>query len=130
MPAAGVYHDVPFCQDCLDGITAENAKLITAERPYTPEPHGKEPNQEPIQLAPIPAYEYPSVPVVGRPPGTPLPVQRVRDPERVTVPELPERSARKPEREKALVSHSPTRTRTQPFLPARRDPIQSAPVIL
>ena len=42
-------------------------------------------------------------------PGTPRASQLVRDPERVTVPEAP-------------ITYSPTRSRSKPFLPARRAP--------
>jgi hypothetical protein len=75
---------------------------------------GKEPNQEPVQLTPIPAYEYPLMPGQRPTPGTPLSER--------TVPEMPERSAVNPEREKVPVSYSPTRSRSQPFLPVRRGP--------
>ena len=79
------------------------------------EPIGKEPNQDPVKLAPIPSYAYPSVPVQRPTPGTPPPVQLVRDPERVTVPEPSRR------RENAPVAYSPTPARTRPFMPASRD---------
>ena len=76
----------------------------------------KERELQPIEIAPIPPYEYPTnTPGTERSkvPVTPLPVQPVRDLERVTMPE---------QRESVPVSPSPTRTRTKPFLPARRDP--------
>ena len=85
---------------------------------------GNEPDQRDVPIN-IPPYEYPLVPG-GRPTsGTPPPVQLVRDPESMTVPEQP--------REYALVSaspHSPTRMKTRPFMPSSREPVQSAPVIL
>ena len=91
----------------MDSKQATNVFHVgTDEQGHTSVPErGKSPHpREPVQLAPIPPYEYPLVPGERPTPGTPLPVQRVRDPERVTVPELPEREARQPEREKVPVS--------------------------
>ena len=141
-----------FCQHCIDAMAHHDAQpFVSTDAPDNPDSldalqlwldglrdrkprPGKEPNQEPVQLAPLPPYEYPSVPGGRSMPGTPRASQRVRDPEPVSVPELPEREARKPERERAPVStspRSPTPIRTQPFLPAHhQDPVQSAPVIL
>ena len=69
-------------------------KATRPDRPFVSNP---ERNQEPVKVAPIP------------------PTERVRDPERVTVPPASDNvTTSKP--------HSPTRTRTQPFLPARRAP--------
>ena len=95
---------------------------------------GKEPDQEPVQLAPLPAYEYPTTtkgPKRSKVPGNaPPPVQLVRDPERVIVPEVPQTFAQPLERprENAPVStsptspHSPTPARTRPFMPSSREP--------
>ena len=129
-----------FCQRCIDAMADHDAQPVVStdnpdnldalqrwldglrDRQQRP---GKEPNQEPVQLTPIPPYEYPLVPG-GRPTsGTPPPVQLVRDPESMTVPEQP--------REYAPVSaspHSPTRMKTRPFMPSSREPVQSAPVIV
>ena len=97
-PAVGMFGDTWFCQRCGDTAFKNWHKpLPTAKHPEArtftewselEQQPGKEPNQEPVQLAPIPPYEYP-VPVQRPTPGTPPPVQRVRDPEYVTVPDIP-----------------------------------------
>lgn len=85
------------------------------EEDRTSEPTGKEPNQEPVQLAPIPAYEYPPEGKrSNKPSGTHPPVQdepKKRETEPLqTVPIRPAPVARIPE--------TPTERRT-PEQPAR-----------
>ena len=147
--ATSVVGGIWLCQRCIDAMAHHDPQPVMSTdnpdsldvfqrwldglRDRKPRP-GKERNQEPVQLAPLPPYAYPSVPGGRSMPDTPRASQLVRDPEPVIVPELPEREARKPERERAPVStspHSPTPIRTQPFLPAHhQEPVQSAPVTL
>ena len=118
-----------LCQRCLDAMAHHEAQpVVSTDNPDSldalqcwldglrdrQQRPGKEPNQEPIQLTPLPPYAYPSVPGGRSTTGTPLPVQLVRDPEPVIVPET-------------QVSHSPTRTR--PLFPSRTVPeVVSEPV--
>ena len=77
--------------------------------------NGKERKQEPVQVAPIPPYEYSTVPAKWPMPGTP-------QQERIRGPEVPKRRHQGPHREYVPVSespHTPTPARTRPFLPYR-----------
>ena len=119
-----------FCQRCIDAMAHHDPQPVVSTdalatliawmpsqrwldglRDRKPRP-GKEPNQEPVQLAPLPPYAYPSVPGGRSMPGTPRASQRVRDPEPVIVPQTP-------------VSDSPTGITTSPFMPACREPEHS-----